>query len=186
VLVIFRFESFLHGLSQTLAVGLAFRVVKEHIGLMALTATVHMKKNGTAIFIVLAVLLVKLIDFGATLPETCHLVQGYGSSHARLTFAVGKVLVITDSVFSILDNDTDFRPLLHQVTGKAQSHIIRILIFMQFYFADSADSSGVGASMPAHYIKTSALQTVGCHFYTGKRFPEQRFIDCLLPIANRL
>ena len=89
-------------------------------------------------------------------------------------------------VFSILDNDTDFRPLLHQVTGKAQSHIIRILIFMQFYFADSADSSGVGASMPAHYIKTSALQTVGCHFYTGKRFPEQRFIDCLLPIANRL
>ena len=80
MLVIFRFESFLHGLSQTLAVGLAFRVVKEHIGLMALTATVHMKKNGTAIFIVLAVLLVKLIDFGATLPETCHLVQGYGIS----------------------------------------------------------------------------------------------------------
>ncbi len=61
-----------------------------------------------------------------------------------------------------------------------------LLIFMQFYFADSADSSGVGASMSAHYIKTSALQTVGCHFYTGKRFPEQRFIDCLLPIANRL
>ena len=27
MLVIFRFESFLHGLSQTLAVGLAFRVV---------------------------------------------------------------------------------------------------------------------------------------------------------------
>ena len=70
MLVIFRFESFLHGLSQTLAVGLAFRVVKEHIGLMALTATVHMKKNGTAIFIVLAVLLVKLIDFGAARQAT--------------------------------------------------------------------------------------------------------------------
>ena len=67
VLVIFRFESFLHGLSQTLAVGLVFGVVKEYIGLMALATAVHMKKNGTAVFIVLTVLLVKLIDFGTTL-----------------------------------------------------------------------------------------------------------------------
>ncbi len=152
---------------------------------MALAATVHMKKNGTAIFIVLAVFLVKLIDFGTTLPEARHLIQGYGSSHARLTFTVGKILIITDSVFGILDNDTDFRPLLHQVTGKAQSDIIGILVFMQFYFADFADGSGVGTSMPAHYIKTSTLQTAGCHFYIGKCFPEQRFIDCFLPITGR-
>ena len=152
---------------------------------MALATAVHMKKNGTAVFIVLTVLLVKLIDFGTTLLEARYLVQGYGSSHARLTFAVGKVFAITDSVFGILDNDTDFRPLLHQVTGKTQSYIIGILVFMQFYFADSADSSGVGASMSAHYIKTSALQTVGCHFYIGKRFPEQRFIDCPFSITGR-
>lgn len=112
------------------------------------------------------------------------MVQGYGSSHARLTFAVGKVLVITDSVFSILDNDTDFRPLLHQVTGKAQSHIIRILIFMQFYFADSADSSGVGASMSAHYIKQAPCKRLDVTFTLASAFPNKGSLIVFFPLPT--
>lgn len=152
-------------------------MVKEHISLVSLAAAIYMQENGTAIFIVLPVFPIKFIDFGTTLLKACHLVQGNGGPHTSFTLAVRKITVITNTVFSILDNDMDFGTFLHQITGETQSDVIGVFVFMQLYSADLADGSRVGTSVPADYIKTGTPQTVRSNLYIGKPFSEQRLID---------
>lgn len=160
-------------------------MIEENIRLVTLAAAIYMKEDGTAIFIFLAVFLIKAIDFIATLAQACHLVQRDGRSHASLPFAVSKVTVVTNAVFGILNDNMYLGSLLHQVTGKSQSHIIRILVFVQFDFAYSADSSRIRAAMTADNIETSTLQTIGSYLDVSQLFSEQRFIDGFLSFCRR-
>ena len=160
-------------------------MIKEYIRLRTLAAAVHMQKYSPAIFINFAVFPIKLIDFCTTLLQTSYLIQRNGISHTSFPLAVGQVAVIANPVFGILNDDTYFRPFLHQVTSKAQGNIIGILIFMQFHLSYFPDSSRVGTSMSADDIETRPLQAVRGHFHISKFFPEQTFTDRFFFISGR-
>ena len=132
-------------------------MVKEDIRLRALATAVYVQKDGPAILIFLTVFPIEFIDFGTTLLQTGYLIQRNSLSHTSFPLTVGKIAVVTNPVFGILNDDTYFRPFLHQVTGKAQGNIIGIFILMQLHLSYFPDSSRVGTAMPADYIEASAL-----------------------------
>ena len=156
-------------------------MIKKHIGLLALAATIDMDKNGTAIFILFPVITIQSIDLITTLLKTLYLIQGNGSTHTGFTLTVRQIGIITNTILCILNDDMYFRPFLHQVTCQSQSNIIGIFIFMQFVLSHSSDSSRIGAAMPTDYIKARPCQPVGSHLHICQKFSKKRLISFRLP-----
>lgn len=161
MLVVFGLEGFLHVFGEALTLGFAVGVVKEDVGLGTFATTVHMNEDGAAVFILLAVFTIKGIDFVATLLKALYLVQRDGRAHAGFTFTVREISLVTDAVFGILNDDTDFGTLLHQIAGKAKGDVVGIFVFVELVFANASDGARIGTAMSADNIEAGTGKAIG-------------------------
>ena len=160
-------------------------MIEEYIRLVTFTTAIYMQEDGTAIRITLAVFLIERIYFLTALAKAGNLVQRDRSTHTSFTLTVIKVLIVTDTVFGILNNNINFSAFLHQIPGKTKSDIISIFILMQFHASYPANSTGIRATMPTHHVETRTFEAVSRHFNFSKAFSEKRFANCFVAGTGR-
>lgn len=176
MLSIFGFERIFHVVCQPFAFGFLIGMIEKDICLLFFAATVYMDEDSATVSIVLTVFPIKSIDFVATLLKTLHLIQWNRVAHTSLTFTVGEVSIITDTIFGILNNDMHFRPFLHQIPGETKCNVIGIFVFVKFVLPYPSDGSRIRTAMPADYIEAGTCQSVGSDLYIRQLLTEKRFM----------
>ena len=184
--VILTLERILHAASQLLAIFATWSMIKEYIGLSPLTTAIHMEKYRTTILVFLSAFAIEFIDFHTTLFQTFDLIEWNRIAHTCLPFAILQIIIITDTVFLILDDNMYFGTFLHQITRQAQGYIIGILIFMQLMAIQTPYSPWIGTTMSTDNVKASTVQATARHIDMRKFLAEQGFLNLPLFSSNRL
>ena len=75
------------------------------------------------------------------------------------------MLVVSYSVFGVLDDDMDFCASLHQVACESERYVIGVFVFVERYTAHFAHCSRVGASASAYEVKARSCKFLAFDCY---------------------
>ncbi len=107
MLVIFPIKGTVQVIGQPPTLRTFRSVIKKHICLLSLTATVHMNKYSS--FVTALIFPIQFIHPVTTLLQTSHLIQGNRISHASFTFTVCQDMTVTNTIFLILNDNMHLR-----------------------------------------------------------------------------